>query len=75
MAEYFVDAATGSDYDNGTTMDLAWATLKYAKESGGLSAGDFVWLRPNHSEIPTSDNAPAYNGSANNFHLFCRQLS
>jgi len=64
MANYFVDSSTGSDLDNGTTMDLAWDTLEYALESGGLSAGDIVWVRRIHSEIPVSDIAAAYDGTA-----------
>lgn len=52
MANYFVDSTTGDDGDNGTTMDLAWATLEYALVSGGLIAGDIVWVRRVHSELP-----------------------
>jgi len=62
VADYFVDSGTGSDSDNGTTMDLAWATLEHAVESGGLSAGDFVWVRPNHAETPVSDVLFVYDG-------------
>ena len=64
MANYFVDSTTGDDGDNGTTMDLAWATVKHALEAGGLSAGDIVWVRRIHSETPTSDIAAAYDGTA-----------
>jgi len=66
MANYFVDSTTGSDTDNGTTMDLAWATLKHALEASGLSAGDWVWVRRIHVEYsgsPTSDIAPIYSGT------------
>ena len=58
MANYFVDSTTGDDGDNGTTMDLAWATLEHALEAGGLAAGDWVWVRRIHVEFsgdPTSD--------------------
>ena len=55
MANYFVDSTTGSDGDNGTTMDLAWATIQYALQSGGLDDGDYLWIRRLHSETPTSD--------------------
>lgn len=65
MADYFVDSTTGSDSDNGTTMDLAWATVEHALEAGGLSAGDNVWIRRLHSEIPTSDIASIYDGTSN----------
>lgn len=64
MAKYIVDSTTGNNADNGTTFDLAWATAEYALESGGLSAGDTVLLRPIHNEIPTSDISPSYSGTA-----------
>lgn len=66
MADYFVDSTTGDNGDNGTTMDLAWATLEYAMESGGLVAGDIVWVRRIHVEYsgaPTSNIEMAYSGS------------
>jgi hypothetical protein len=66
VTEYYVDSTTGNNADNGTTPALAWATIEYALESGGLSAGDNVWIRRLHSEIPTSDIAPAYDGAPNN---------
>jgi len=66
MADYFVDSTTGSNADNGTTMDLAWATIEYALESGGLSAGDNIWTRRLHSEIPLTDILPIYDGTADN---------
>ncbi len=64
MANYYVDSVSGSNADNGTTQALAWATIEYAKESGGLSAGDKIWPRRGHTEIPTSDLVPIYSGSA-----------
>jgi len=64
MTYYYVDSTTGSDSDNGTTFDLAWATMEHALETGGLSAGDVVWIRPVHSEIPIADICPVYSGSA-----------
>ena len=74
MANYFVSSADGDDTDDGATMDNgsgggvgAWATVEHAYEAGGLSAGDFVFTRPNHSEIPTSDIAPIYSGAAGSF--------
>jgi len=70
-AVYFVSSADGDDTDNGTTMDNgpgggtgAWATVKYALESGGLSAGDFVFVRRTHSETFAADVTAAYNGTA-----------
>ncbi|MHA2047779.1 MAG: hypothetical protein ACW99G_23600 [Candidatus Thorarchaeota archaeon] len=66
MANYFVDSTTGNDGDNGTTMDLAFATLDYAVTSGGISAGDIIWVRRLHSETPTSHLTPAYNGTHEN---------
>jgi hypothetical protein len=63
MANYFVDSTTGSDGDNGTTMDLAWATIEYALEAGLLNPGDIVWVRRTHAETPVSDILPSYNGS------------
>lgn len=65
MANFYVDLNTGSNGDNGTTQALAWATIEYALESGGLSAGDVVWVRRTHIEYsgdPTSDIACAYSG-------------
>jgi hypothetical protein len=66
MANYFVDSTTGDDGDSGLTMDLAWATLEYAMESGGLSAGDIVWIRRIHAETPTSDINIGYGGTPEN---------
>jgi len=63
MANYFVDSTTGSDGDNGTTMDLAWATLKYALESGGLVAGDNVFVRRLHSETLGAEVGCVYDGT------------
>ncbi|MHC4648155.1 MAG: hypothetical protein ACYTBJ_22060 [Planctomycetota bacterium] len=63
MANYFVDSTTGSDSDDGTTMDLAWATVEKALETGGLSAGDRVWVRRIHSETPASNIECAYDGT------------
>ena len=66
MANYFVDSTTGSNGDDGTTMDLAFATLEYAVESGGLSPGDIVWIRRLHNETPVSHIAAAYNATHEN---------
>ena len=66
MADHFVDSTTGNNGDSGHTMDLAWATLEYAVESGGLSAGDIIWVRRIHVEYagdPTSNMSPAYVGT------------
>jgi len=70
MANYFVDSTTGNNENNGATTDLAWATIEHAVESGGLSAGDIVWVRRTHVEYsgnPTSDIQPAYGGTYNNW--------
>jgi hypothetical protein len=64
MADHFVDSTTGNDADTGHDMDLAWATVEKALESGALAAGDYVWVRPIHSEIPTTDISPIYDGTA-----------
>ena len=66
MTDYFVDSTTGDNGDNGTTFDLAWATVEYALETADLSAGDIVHVRPVHSEIPTSDIALIDRGTADN---------
>lgn len=67
MANYFVDSTTGDDGDNGTTMDLAFATLEYAMESAGVTAGDRIWVRRIHAEAePTSTIAGACHGTAQN---------
>jgi len=52
MADRYVDSATGSNSDNGTTPALAWATIQYALSQ--ISAGDDLWVRRGHSEIPTA---------------------
>jgi hypothetical protein len=61
MANYFVDSTTGDDGDNGTTMDLAWATLDYAAAQT-FSAGDIIWVRRVHSEAPSSNIDPVSTG-------------
>jgi len=62
---YFVDSTTGSDSDNGTTMDLAWATVEHAVEAGSLVASDTIWIRRLHSETPTTSSVEAvYNGDS-----------
>lgn len=66
MADYFVDSTTGSDGDNGTTMDLAWATTEHALTLGSLVAGDTVWVRRLHNELPTVLVDFAYAGTAEN---------
>ena len=66
MTIYFVSSADGNDGSSGLTLDLAWATLEKAHESGGLSAADSVAVRRTHSEIPTSDISLAYDGAAGN---------
>lgn len=63
MAIHFVSSADGNNGNSGHTLDLAWATLEYALESGSLVAGDTVAIRRTHSEIPTSDIVVAYNGT------------
>lgn len=63
MAIYFVSSADGSDGDSGVTLDLAWATLEFALESGGLAAGDSVAIRRTHTETPGSDIVGAYDGT------------
>jgi len=66
MSNYFVDSTTGNDLDNGSTMDLAWATLKHAIEAGSLVPGDWVWIRRIHVEYagdPTSDIQMLYDGT------------
>jgi len=71
MTNYFVSSADGDDTDDGTTMDDgsgggvgAWATLDHALELGGLAAGDIVWVRRTHSEVPVSDINIQYVGTA-----------
>lgn len=66
MANYFVDSTTGSDGDNGTTMDLAWATLEHALTAGGLAAGDYIWIRRIHDETVTGVVNVAYSGDSDN---------
>lgn len=59
---YFVDSTTGDNADSGLTMDLAWDTIEYALESGGLVDGDIVFVRRIHQEWdggnPISDIDP-----------------
>ncbi len=66
MAVYFVSSADGNDGDNGTTMDLAWATVEHALEAGGLNAGDYVFVRRTHDEDPAGDINPVYDGTPSN---------
>jgi hypothetical protein len=66
MANYFLDSTTGNDADNGTTMDLAFATLDYAISNAGLVAGDTLWIRRLHSEIPASDISGNLAGTGDN---------
>lgn len=65
MTDYFVDGINGSNSNNGLTMDSAWATTEYAMESGGLAAGDVVWIRRNVDESgdKTTYYSPAYDGT------------
>jgi hypothetical protein len=65
MANYFVDSTTGDNGDDGTTMDLAWATVEYALTAGSLAAGDIVWVRRGHSEITASGYSANYDGYPN----------
>jgi len=68
MANYYVDSNSGDNGDNGTTQALAWATIEYAVESGGISAGDIIWVRRTHAEYsgdPTSHITPAAAGNRN----------
>ena len=71
-ADHFVDPYTGNNADDGHSTDAAWATLEYAVESGSLVAGDIVWFRRDNNgsptvELPTTDIAPAYDGTASSF--------
>jgi len=70
-AVYFVSSADGDDTDDGTTMDDgpgagtgAWATVEHAMEAGALNAGDYVFVRRTHSEVPVSDIAGGYSGTS-----------
>ena len=64
MANYYVDSNSGDNGDNGTTQALAFATLEYALEAGGLSGTDNkIWIRRTHSEIPTTDISSIYDGA------------
>jgi len=66
MPTYLVSSADGSDLSSGLTLDLTWATLEHAYESGGLAAGDDIIIRRTHSETPGSDIAVAYTGTITN---------
>jgi len=62
---YFVDSTTGDNGDNGTTMDLAFATLKYALDDfTSKVAGDFIFVRRLHNEIPTTNIVVEDDGTA-----------
>lgn len=73
MANYFVDSANGDDLDDGTTMDDgpgdgspgAWATIEHAIGTGGLVAGDIVWIRRTHSEAALNVVNATYDGTSN----------
>lgn len=43
-----------------------WKTIQNAVQAGGLVAGDNVWTRRGHSEIPIANVQPAYSGAADN---------
>ena len=69
MVEYYVEPA-GADVNLGTAPGAgnAWLTVKYALETAGvpgLVAGDNVWVRRTHNEIPGADIACAFDGTAN----------
>lgn len=62
---YFVSEADGSDAYTGLTLDRAWATVEKAVETGGLAAGDTVWVRRTTTETPSASTiACAYDGTA-----------
>ena len=63
MSNYFVDSSTGNDANSGVDTDNAWATIENAVEAGSLVPGDIVWVRPSHSEAPSSIIYPAYSGN------------
>jgi len=62
MTDYYVDSNTGDNGDTGATQALAWASIEYALEFGGLGDGDTAWVRRTHTETPTSDISPANDG-------------
>jgi hypothetical protein len=63
MAYGFIHPSNGDNGDNGSTLDLALATVDYAATSGGFSAGDTVYISRTLDETPTSDIASAYDGT------------
>ena len=67
MVEYYVEPA-GGDGNLGTAPGAgnAWLTVEHAHEAGLLVAGDNVWVRRTHNEVPGSDILCAYSGAANN---------
>lgn len=66
MSNKFVDNVNGSNSNDGSTMDLAYATIEYACEAA-QSVGNKIWIRrgggTRHIEIPTSDINPLSDGS------------
>jgi hypothetical protein len=64
MADFYVDSVSGNDADDGSTMALAFATLEYAITTGGLSAGDTVWVRRLHDETPANSVTWGYTGTS-----------
>jgi hypothetical protein len=64
MANYFIDSTTGDDGDDGTTMDLAWATLEHALGTAAITAGDKLWIRRLHGETPSAVIQVQYDGTA-----------
>ena len=67
MADLFIDSTTGNDANSGVDFDNALATIKYAWENSWPSPSDYKWIRPNHSEIPTSDITPITGGIISDF--------
>lgn len=65
MVEYYVEPA-GNDGNLGTAPGAgnAWLTAEHAEEAGALAAGDNVWVRRTHNEVPVSDIAYIYDGTA-----------
>jgi len=62
MANFFLDPGTGSDADNGTTMDLAFATAAYALIGNRLAGGDTLWIRRTLAETLAATLTAAFTG-------------
>ena len=64
--EFFVNVATGSDANSGTSPDAAWKTLTHALSLAG-KADDFIHVAPGDYSAATGEVFPLHLGSSDLF--------